>query len=98
MMFWMKVFDTKFDTVVTLCDEHLIDKVLDKKGIKFKVSKHFYGEKLVDEDTALNFMKKATIGNLIGNEAIELAVKNGFVSKENVVVIDDIPHAQWAKL
>lgn len=94
----MKVFETKFDVVVTLCDEHIIEKVLDKKGIKLKVSKQFYGEQLVDEPTALKAMEKATIGNLIGDKAIEFAVKNGFVSKENVVVIDNVPHAQWAKL
>lgn len=94
----MKIFETKFDRVVTLCDEHIIEKVLDKKGLKLKISKHFYGEQLVDEDTALKHMEKATIGNLIGNDAIELAVKNGFISRENIVVIDNVPHAQWVKL
>lgn len=94
----MKIFETKFDVVVTLCDEHLIEKVLDKKGIKLKVSKHFYGEQLVDEATALKNMEKATIGNLIGNDVVEFAAKNGFISRENVVVIDNVPHAQWVKL
>ena len=97
-MFWIIVFETKFDMVVTLCDENLIEKVLDEKGIKFKISKYFYGDKLVDETIALKFMEKATVGNLIGNKVIEFAEKNGFVSRENVIVIDNIPHAQWAKL
>lgn len=97
-MFWCKIFQTKYEVVVAVCDEGLIDKVLDKKGKKIKVSKNFYGGQLVDENMAVKFMKNATIGNLIGKEVVELADKNRFISKENVILIDEIPHAQFVKL
>jgi len=97
-MFWCKVFQTKYEVVVAICDEELIEKTLDKKNRKIKISRNFYGGKLVGEDVAVKLMNRATIGNLIGKEAIELANKNGFISKENVILIDEVPHAQFVAL
>ncbi|MBU5537542.1 MAG: DUF424 family protein [Candidatus Aenigmatarchaeota archaeon] len=99
-MYWTKIFTTKTEIVVALCDEDILEKVLDfkKKNVKIKVSKHFYGERLVDESTVLKLMDKATIGNLIGRNIVQLAEKHGFISKENVINIDGIPHAQFVKL
>jgi hypothetical protein len=96
-MFWSKVFQTKYDLVVAICDEEIIDKEIDKK-LKIKVSKNFYGGKLIDEEVALKLMKKATIGNLIGKKIVELAEKNGFITRENIILINGISHAQFIKI
>jgi|YelNatPaOPRAMG01_1025707.scaffolds.fasta_scaffold19059_4 hypothetical protein len=96
-MFWSKVFQTKYDLVVAICDEEIIDKEIDKK-LKIKVSKNFYGGKLIDEEVALKLMKKATIGNLIGKKIVELAEKNGFITRENIILINGISHAQFVKI
>ena len=86
--------------VVALCDEDVVDKVLEfkKQRVKVKVSKYFYGERLIDETAVLKVIDKATIGNLIGKNVVNLAEKNGYISKENIINIDGIPHAQFAKL
>ncbi len=97
-MFWGKTFQTNYDLVVSLCDEKLIDKTIDKKNLKLKVSRDFYGGNLIDETTAVKIMKKATIGNLIGKDIVKLAAENGFISRENIILIDDIPHAQFVKI
>jgi hypothetical protein len=96
-MFWCKVFRTKYEIVLALCDEKLIDKIIDKEK-DIKVSKYFYGGQLIDEEKAVKFMGKATIGNLIGKDIVNVAEKNGFISKENVILINEIPHAQFAKI
>ena len=97
-MFWGKIFTTRYDIVVAICDEELIEKEINTEKVKIKLSKNFYGEKLIDENIAINLMKKATIGNLIGKKIIDLAEENGFIVGENVIFIDDIPHAQFVKL
>ncbi|MEM7825586.1 MAG: DUF424 family protein [Candidatus Aenigmatarchaeota archaeon] len=96
-MFWGKVFQTKYDLVVAICDEELLDTEIDKK-LKIKVSKNFYGGKLIDEEIALELMKKATICNLIGKKIVELAEKSGFVTKENIISINGVSHAQFIKI
>jgi len=97
-MFWSKIFQTKYEIVVALCDEKLIDKVIDRKIRKIKISKHFYGGELIDEEKAVKLMEEATIGNLIGEKIVEIAEKNGFISRENIILIDGIPHAQFVKI
>jgi hypothetical protein len=97
-MFWCKVFSTKYDLVVAICDEDLIDKSIETKDFKIKISKHFYGDKLVDENIAVRLMKKSTICNLMGKNVVELAEKNKFIIKKNVIFINGIPHAQFVKI
>jgi hypothetical protein len=97
-MFWCKIFQTTHEVVVAICDEKLIEKVLDKNDRKIKISRNFYGGQLIDEKMAVKVMRNSTIGNLIGEDAIEMADRNGFISKENIILIDEIPHAQFVKL
>ena len=97
-MFWCRVFQTRYQIVVALCDEKLLDKVIDKKERKIKISKHFYGGKLIDEERAVKVMREGSLGNLIGEKIVEIAERNGFISKENVILIDGIPHAQFVKI
>lgn len=98
-MFWGKVFATKHDLVIAICDEELIDKKLRIKKLEIKISKKFYGERTInDEATAVRMMERCTIGNLIGKRIVKLAEKNGFITKENIIFIGGIPHAQFVKL
>ena len=97
-MFWGKIFRTKQDVVVAICDEKLLGKKLAFNGMKVSVSKNFYGEKLIDGRDAVNAMRLASIGNLLGKEIIELARENGFIDKQNIILINEIPHAQFVKL
>lgn len=97
-MYWCKIFQTKNDTLVAICDEKLLGKKIGTKKLRIKVNENFYGGKLVDEEIAVRIMKRATIGNIIGKEIIGVAEKNGFITKENIIHIDDVPHAQFVKL
>lgn len=97
-LFWCKVFLAKGEILVAICDESLIDKKIMYKDIEIKVCKDFYGDKLVDENVAVALMGKATIGNLMGKEIVAVAEKNGFITKENVIFINGVPHAQFVKI
>jgi hypothetical protein len=113
-MFWTKIFATKQDLVLAVCDEELIEKELkmkintktntktsvnEKKNVlKVKVSKNFYGGMLVNEAVVARLMNKATIGNMMGARSVALAEKNGFILRENIILIDEVPHAQFVKI
>ena len=95
-MFWCKCHSIKEQLVVAICDKNLLGKEIGKK-LKIKVKKEFYGGELVDENKTVELMKKATIGNLLGKEIVKLAVEKKFITKENIILIDDIPHTQFLK-
>lgn len=99
-MFWCKVFSNRADVVVAICDEEILGRKIKMRqdGFKIEISKNFYGGKLIDENIAVRVMKKATIGNLMGKRIIDLASQKGFIIKENVIFIDDVPHAQFVKI
>ena len=97
-MYWGKLFLMKYDILVAICDEELLNKKLVDKKVEIKISKEFYGERLIDDEIAIKLMERATIGNLIGEKIISLAEKNGFITKENIILIDGVPHAQFVKL
>ena len=42
----------------------------------------------------LKLMNKSTICNLMGKEIVKIAIGKKFITKENIMFIDDIPHAQ----
>jgi len=97
-MYWAKMFTSKSNVLIAICDEDVLDKELGPKKFKVKVSKNFYGERLVDAEIALRLMKNATIGNLFGKNIVQLAEENGFITKENVILIGGVPHAQFVRL
>ena len=98
MRFWSKIFRTKYEIVAAICDEELIDRRIESKRFEVRISKKFYGGELIDELAAIKIMETASIGNLFGKNIIGLAEKHGFVSKENVVLVKRIPHAQFVKI
>jgi hypothetical protein len=96
-MFWTKIFRTRQDLVVAICDENLLGKEIKHEKIKVKISKDFYGGKLITEHVAIRLLEKATIANLFGKEIVDVAERNGFIISENSILIDGIPHAQFVK-
>lgn len=98
-MFWGKVFGAKREIVLAICDDDLLDKKIKTKKLEVKISKKFYGERIIeDETTAVRMMGRCTIANLTGERIVALAQKHGFITKENIISIGGIPHAQFVKL
>ncbi len=96
--YWCKVFHTRQDLVGAICDEDLLDKELEDDRFKIKVTKHFYGGVLISERVAVRIMGKVSIGNIIGKDVTSVAMKSGFITEENIILIDGVPHAQFVRL
>ncbi len=95
-MFWCKTYSIRGEFVVAICDECLLGKKIGK-NVKINIKKDFYGGELVDEEKVFELIKKSSICNLLGKETIKIAIEKKFITKENIILIDDIPHAQLIK-
>lgn len=95
-MFWSKSHKVKGEFLVAICDKCLLGKKIGKK-LKINVNEGFYKGELSDEKKALELMKKSSICNLLGRKIVQLALEKKFITKENIMFIDDIPHAQFVK-
>jgi len=95
-MFWCKTHSVKGQSIVAICDKELLGKNIGKK-LKISVSESFYGGDLIDDKKVLELMKQSSICNIIGKKIIKLAIEKKFITKENIMFIGDIPHAQFVR-
>jgi len=93
---FIKTYVMGSDILVAACDTELIGKTLEHGEIKFEVSRNFYYGIRGDEKLLETHLRKATIANLVGKRCIGCGIRIGLISKENVLNIGEVPHAQFA--
>jgi hypothetical protein len=96
--FWCKIFQTRHDLVAAMCDKAVLDKTFEDGKLKIRVNRHFYEGVLISERVALRILRRMSIGNLVGKEIVEVALRGGFITEENLIIIDGVPHAQFVKI
>jgi len=87
----------KEELIVSCIDEELKGKILKENKIEIKLNEPFYGETLVDKEKMIKLIKMATIANIFGKNAIESLIDEKIIEKENIKIIDKVPHAQIIK-
>jgi len=84
--------------MVAICDRSILGKTFSEGELRIHASESFYKGDLVSEDVTTEVLKKATIANLLGKKAVSCALKNGIITKENIITIGGVPHAQMARM
>jgi len=92
-MIYVKNNKNKGYEVLAVCDVDLIGKKVEDKGLKLDITERFYKGALVSEEEAAILMKKAKNINIVGKNAIQIAIKTHIIQKEGVIKIKNIPHA-----
>lgn len=82
------------DRILAACDHEILGMTFRGDGVKIKVSEIFYGGEAVSEDVFIERTRSVTIMNLVGNRTVGIAVKEGLVSEQSVMVIGEVKHAQ----
>lgn len=90
----MRVYNQGRETLVAAADADLIGRTFREGKFKIEVGTFYEGD-LVTEESFLEHMRLATIGNFVGLETIEAAKRGGYVSDDGILWIDGVPHAQY---
>jgi len=90
----MKVYYQGKETLVAAADADLVGKTFREGKFKIEVGKFYEGD-VVSEEGFISNLKLATIGNFVGQETVEAAMRAGFVSDGGILWIDGVPHAQF---
>ncbi len=90
----MRVYTRGAETLVAAADADLLGKTFREGEIRIQVTSFFDGD-LVDEERFLQHLRLATIGNFVGRETVDAAIRGGFVNRDAVLWIDGVPHAQF---
>jgi uncharacterized protein len=89
-MILVKLHESKVSELLTLCDENLIGKKMNN----LTISEEFYKGTQHSEKDLLKLVKENYNINAIGKESIEFLLQHNIMEKENIVIIDGIPHTQ----
>ncbi|WP_290597627.1 MULTISPECIES: DUF424 domain-containing protein [unclassified Archaeoglobus] len=94
MTFRMKVYRVKGEVLVAVCDSDIVGRTFREGELKIEVKESFYGKEEYSEDEVKRELRRATIANITGKKAVELAIKIGIIDKDRVLEIGECPHAQ----
>ena len=97
-MISIKIYKQGNDVLIGACDKELIGKKFKDGKFQIDVSKDFYGGRIISIQTLIQYLKEATIANLVGKNTINCAIKIGLVNPECVLKIKGIPHAQMVRM
>ena len=83
---------------MAVCDKELCGKTLKGKETEFIVSKGFYNGEPVSIKELRGKLHEFESINIVGNNAVQVALEEGIVSEENVIEIAKIKHVQIFKI
>jgi hypothetical protein len=86
------------ELVLAAADKDLLDQVLRDEDIRLEVCREFYEGEDANEDVLVNRLTICSVANLVGQEVVTIAIREGFVNEECILRIAGVPHAQLAKM
>jgi hypothetical protein len=89
--------ETPEGRLVSVCDADCLGETYDNGRATITVSEEFYGGEKAVEATAEEVvagLRRAQVANIVGREAVGVAVEAGLVDEETVLDVEETRHAQ----
>tara|TARA_Y100000310_G_scaffold319710_1_gene375315 strand:+ start:3854 stop:4147 length:294 start_codon:yes stop_codon:yes gene_type:complete len=80
--------------VVAMADAEVIGKEFEEGDLYLQVSERFYKGEEKNKEEVVKLMKEANNLNIVGKEVVGIALEGGFIKKDDVKVIQGVPHVQ----
>ena len=90
--------DTPEGLMVSVCDRNILGETFESGELSLTVTEEFYGGDPADPEAVIDSLSRAWVANLVGVEAVDLAIEHGFVDPEQVLEIDGTRHAQMLRM
>ena len=94
MQVYMNQMRREGDYIVAICDYELLGQFFEEGDRCIHVSENFYKGKLVSIEESIAALRKATIGNLVGEHIVQEALKAELIHERGIIRIQNVPHAQ----
>jgi hypothetical protein len=90
--------ETPEGRLVSVADADTLGETYENGKVSLTVEREFYdGEEASPEEVA-SALARCSVANLVGEQAVEVAVEAGFVDEANVLDLDGTRHAQYLRL
>ena len=91
MNFAVKLVNQQQNRLLNICDPELVGRTVRQADLEIKISKSYYGDRIVDEKEAESLLRNSSIINMVGRKTIDLSLKMGIGSHKGVKEIEGIP-------
>ena len=96
--FSIKIHKIHNEIMLAACDVDVLGQEYEEGEYRLFVSKDFYHERFVEETVFKKLLSQSTIINLVGENVIGIALKEGFIDGEHIFRVAKIPHAQSLRM
>jgi hypothetical protein len=93
-----KIHESVRGNVLAAADSDIIGKHLTFNGVDIYISELFYSKEEISDIEFVELLDEYDNCNLFGNYTVGVAISNGFVDKDTVMLIDNIMHVILLKL
>ncbi len=93
----LKERETPKGLLVSVCDVDCLGETYREGEVSIDVTEDFYGgeeAERVDADAVVDSLTRATVANIVGPQAVGVAIEAGLVDEETVLDIGETRHAQ----
>lgn len=94
MNMYVRIHSHGEERIIAACDEDILGQTFREGPAKITVHEAFYKGESLEEEAFIQRLGIATIINLVGNDVVDIAIREGFVSSDSVLVIGGVKHAQ----
>ncbi len=85
------------EVVIGVCDEELLGKVFSEGGTRLELNKEFFGTMKIGGDELINYLLEASSAIIVGEKAVKLAIKLGFINPDAVARVEGVPYAMYVR-
>lgn len=89
--------ETERGLLVSVCDSEVLGETFENGDVSLTVTEDFYGGEEADPETVVDSLSRAAVANIVGVEAVEVAIEAGIIEAQNVLDLDGTQHAQLVR-
>lgn len=89
---------TEEGLLVSVCDADILGETFEDGELSLTVTEEFYAGEEADAEAVLDSLSRAAVANIVGTEAVSVAIDAGIVDETNVLEIETTLHAQLVRL
>jgi hypothetical protein len=90
--------ETEEGLLVAVCDDDVLGETFDDGDVSLTVTEEFYAGDTVDADAVVESLTRCDVANIVGTEAVGVAVEAGIIDEATVLDVGDTRHAQLLQL
>lgn len=91
MNFAVRIVNQQSNRMLNICDAELVGRTLKQSDLEIKITKSYYGDRMVDEKEAESLLRNSSIINMAGRKTIDLSIKIGVGTAKGVKEVGGVP-------